>query len=106
MFSRFFLFFFNLRSKATNFLCENVPRMQNRIFLQSTNKNSSTLTALADPVKVIKIAADVIPKPATTSVQHDAVLLAIVIVRLFLAPRWLLHDFACKRVVTYLISIF
>lgn len=53
-----------------------------------------TLTALADPVKVVEIAADVIPEPAATSVQHDAVLLAVVVVRLVLAPGWPLHDLA------------
>lgn len=60
-------------------------------------QNSSTLTALADPVKVIEVAANIIPQPAATSVEHDAVLLAIVVVRLVLAPGWPLHDFACNR---------
>lgn len=65
-------------------------------------QNSSTLTALADPVEVIEVTADVIPEPAATSVQHDAVLLAVVVVRLVLAPGWPLHDLACNRVALYL----
>jgi len=56
------------------------------------------LTALTDPVKVIKIAADIIPEPAATSVQHDAILLAVVVVRLVLAPGWLLHNLACNTI--------
>lgn len=63
-------------------------------FFAISKTKFSTLTALADPMKVVKIAADVIPEPAATSVQHDAVLLAIVVVRLVLAPRWLLYDLA------------
>lgn len=66
-------------------------------FFPVHKQNSSTLTALADPVKVIEVAADVIPKPAATSVEHDAVLFAVVIVRLVLAPGWPLHDFTCNR---------
>lgn len=62
----------------------------------STNKILAALTALADPVKVVEITADVIPEPATTSVQHDAILLAVVVVRLVLAPGWPLHDLACN----------
>lgn len=52
------------------------------------------LTALTYPVQVIKVATDVIPKPTATAVQHHAVLLAIVIVRLVLSPGRFLHDLA------------
>lgn len=52
----------------------------------SANKILVALTALADPVEIVEVTADVIPQPAATSVQHDAVLLAVVVVRLVLAP--------------------
>lgn len=68
--------------------------MPNRILYPVETKFQPALTALADPVKVVEIAADVIPEPTATSVKHDAVLLAVVIVRLILAPGWLLHDLA------------
>lgn len=71
-------------------------------FSPASKQNSSTLTALADPVKVIEVTADVIPEPAATSVEHDAVLLTVVVVRLVLAPGWLLHNLSCNRVDLYL----
>jgi len=70
--------------------------VRERIFLRGFL--SFVLTALADPVKVVQIAADIIPEPTATSVQHDAVLLAVVVVGLVLAPGWPLHDLACNAV--------
>jgi len=46
----------------------------------------SILTMLAHPVKVVEVAADVVPLPPSAAVQHDAVLLAVVVVGLVLAP--------------------
>jgi len=57
-------------------------------------------------VKVVEIAADIIPEPATTSVQHDAVLLAVVVVGLVLAPGWPLHDLACNAVRLFYLDVF
>lgn len=70
-------------------------------FSPVSKQNSSALTALADPVKVIEVTADVIPEPTATSVEHNAVLLAVVVVRLVLAPGWPLHNLACNRVDLY-----
>ena len=45
------------------------------------------ITEHADPVKVIQIAADVVPTPVAASVQNGAVLFAVVIIGLFATPR-------------------
>lgn len=62
--------------------------------MEAKCSQKTSLTALADPVEVVEVAADVVPQPTATSVQHDAVLLAVVVVRLVLAPGWPLHDLA------------
>lgn len=51
--------------------------------------SSTTLTELADPMQVVEVAAHVVPQPGAAAVQHHAVLLAVVVVGLVLAPSWL-----------------
>lgn len=53
------------------------------------------LTMLTHEMQIVKITADVVPKPITTAVEHYAVLFAIVIVRLIFAPCWLQYSIAC-----------
>ena len=53
------------------------------------------LTALAYPVQVVEVTADVVPQPGSTAVQDDAVLLAVVVVGLVLAPLRLVNHLAC-----------
>lgn len=45
-------------------------------------------------MQVVKVAANVVPQPATATVQHHAILLAVVIVWLILSPGWFLHNLA------------
>lgn len=52
------------------------------------------LTALADPVQVVEVAADVVPEPGSATVEDDAVLLAVVVVGLVLAPAGLENHLA------------
>lgn len=47
---------------------------------------------LANIMKIIEIASDVVPQPVSTAIENDAVLLAVVVVRLVLAPRRLHHN--------------
>ena len=48
--------------------------------------NAAKLTEHADPVEVVQIAADVVPEPVTSPIEHHAVLFAVVIVRLLTTP--------------------
>lgn len=50
---------------------------------------------LAHKVKIVEVASDVIPQPIARAIEHRAVLLAVVVVRLVLAPRRLHHDVTC-----------
>lgn len=50
---------------------------------------------LADKMKIVEIAADVIPKPISTAIENDAVLFAVVVVGLILTPSWLHDDVTC-----------
>lgn len=56
-----------------------------------------TLTVLADPVKVVQIAPDVVPQPGPSAVENDAVLLAVVVIRLVFTPRRLGYHLACRK---------
>lgn len=47
---------------------------------------------LADVVKIIEITSDVVPQPVSLPIEDSAVLLAVVVVRLVLAPRRLHYD--------------
>lgn len=55
-----------------------------------------TLTVLADPVEVVKVAAHVVPQPSAASVEDDAVLLPVVIIWLVLAPSRLGNYLPCR----------
>ena len=57
----------------------------------------NTLTALTNPVEVVQVASDVVPEPGSATIEDDAILLAVVIVRLVLAPVRLLYDLTCGR---------
>jgi len=46
---------------------------------------------LADPVQIVEVAADVIPEPVAAAIQDNTVLLAVVVIRLVLAPRRASH---------------
>lgn len=52
---------------------------------------------LADKVQIVQIAADVVPQPAAAPIQHDTVLLAVVVVRLIFAPGRLQHRISCNQ---------
>lgn len=52
------------------------------------------LTALAYPMQIVKVTANVIPQPATTTVQHYAILLAVIIIWLIFSPGRFLHNLA------------
>lgn len=56
------------------------------------NKAFFLLTVLTDPMKIIQIAADVIPKPISPPVQNGAILFSVVIVRLIFSPWRFWHD--------------
>ena len=45
-------------------------------------------------MQIVKVAANVVPQPATATVQHHAILLAVVIIWLILSPGWFLHNLA------------
>lgn len=48
-------------------------------------------------MKIVEVAADVVPEPGPTAVQDNAVLLAVVVVGLVLAPVRLLDDLTCEQ---------
>lgn len=52
---------------------------------------------LANEVKVIKIATDVIPKPVPSAVENYTILFAVVVVWLILPPSWLHHNVTCWK---------
>lgn len=54
----------------------------------------SILTVLAHIVQVVQIAAHIVPQPVAAAVQHHAILLAVVVVGLVLAPGGLQHNVA------------
>lgn len=41
---------------------------------------------LTDKVKVVEIAADIVPKPTLAAIENDTVLFAVVVVRLAFSP--------------------
>lgn len=55
-----------------------------------------TLTVLADPVQIVQVTAHVVPQPLAPPVQHHAILLAVVVVGLVLAPRRFGDNVTCK----------
>lgn len=57
----------------------------------------AVLTVHAHPVQVVQVAAYVVPQPAAAAVKHDAVLLAVVVVGLVLAPGGPNHRLAYRR---------
>lgn len=66
------------------------------IFYNATHGYTQTycqiLTALANPMQIIQVTADVVPEPCSSSVKNHAVLLTVVIVWLVLAPCRALHN--------------
>lgn len=50
------------------------------------------LTMLANIMQIVQIAAHIVPQPIPTTVQHYAILLSVVVVRLVLAPCRLQND--------------
>lgn len=53
------------------------------------------LTVLANEMQVIQIATDIIPQPVPTAIQNNAILFAVIIVRLIFAPRRFRDNFSC-----------
>lgn len=64
-------------------------KVNNRRLLQSSFKIrfASTLTMLTNKMQIIQITAHIIPQPISATIEHHAILLPIVIVRLLFAPR-------------------
>jgi len=56
--------------------------------VQNVGRATSKRRMLTDEVQVVQVTANVIPQPIASAIQHDAVLLAIVVVWLVFAPSW------------------
>lgn len=50
---------------------------------------------LANKVQVVQVAAHVVPQPAAATVQHCAILLAVIVVGLIFAPGGFQNDITC-----------
>lgn len=64
---------------------------------QRFRRSTAQRPMLADEVQIVQIAADIVPQPAAASIQHDTVLLAVVVVRLIFAPGRLQHRISCNQ---------